>query len=375
MKVAVVHSFYSSTHPSGENAVVGMQVDALRGAGFDVRLLAKYTDCEQRRPLYSLRAAANAMNLPGPSPERELREFNPDVIHVHNQFPNWATRWLGRSTVPIVVTLHNYRLVCANGLLWRDGGVCTECPDRGSLSGLRHGCYRNSAIATFPLSVATRGGGSRSPLLRHAAAVVALNDPAREFFAIRSRGAVVTIPNFAEDFGPGLPSRVGWLYVGRLTPEKGIAGLVTQFPREAQLTVIGDGPLAGEVRGLAEASGGAVRFLGRGSREVVAAAMRAARGLIVPSLWSEGIPTVALEAISAGTPLLLSDRIAAAGLFVKAGAAVTYDPRDDWTLREAIKSVEGNQSGFGSQARAAYEDRFSSDAWVRSVRILYESVL
>ena len=119
MKIAVVHSFYSSTNPSGENLVVDAQVAALRQAGHDVLLIARHTDEEEHRPTYPLRAALSVATGFGASPVRALEQFSPDVVNLHNWFPNFGTRWLKSLKFPSVVTLHNFRTLCPIGTLYR----------------------------------------------------------------------------------------------------------------------------------------------------------------------------------------------------------------------------------------------------------------
>jgi glycosyltransferase involved in cell wall biosynthesis len=128
-RIAIVHSFYSHRTPSGENVVVQAQVDALREAGHDVELVAQCAEEREARRSYPLEAAATAASGIGPSPVRQLQRFGPDVVHVHNLFPNFGTRWLRRWRGPLVATLHNFRPVCSNGYLFRDGHVCTLCID------------------------------------------------------------------------------------------------------------------------------------------------------------------------------------------------------------------------------------------------------
>lgn len=129
MKIAVVHSFYTAGKPSGENALVRDQVRALGAAGHTVELFAAHTDELARDPLYPLRAAARVASGRGNSPLARLREFAPDVVHVHNLFPNFGRSWVRHWVGPLVATLHNYRPMCAAATLYRAGAVCTSCPD------------------------------------------------------------------------------------------------------------------------------------------------------------------------------------------------------------------------------------------------------
>ena len=165
----MVHSFYSTALPSGENRVVEDQVAALREAGHDVLLVKQDTD-DLQGALYGPRTALNVAMGGGFDPTSELKEFSPDVVHVHNLFPNISSRWIPGWQGPVVVTLHNYRAMCSNGLFFRDGQICTECSSQGVSRAIIHGCYRGSRIATLP--VALSRASSRRHFLPGATAVL-----------------------------------------------------------------------------------------------------------------------------------------------------------------------------------------------------------
>ena len=139
MKIALVHSFYRSG-PSGENAVVELQAAALSRAGHEVTVVSRSTDSLMARPLYSLEAAYRVITGRGANPLKELELLGPDVVHVHNLFPNFGDRWMFAARQPIVVTQHNFRSVCAAGILWRDGSPCELCPTVGTHHAVRNGC-------------------------------------------------------------------------------------------------------------------------------------------------------------------------------------------------------------------------------------------
>ncbi|WP_052462359.1 glycosyltransferase family 4 protein [Nigerium massiliense] len=373
MKIAVVHSFYSSASPSGENAVVRDQVQALAEAGHDVRLVARHTDEESTRPFYKLTSAVNAANGPGPSPDATLSEFQPDIVHVHNLFPNWGTQWLKKWQGRLVATVHNFRPLCSAATLWRDGDDCTECLDAGSHSALKHRCYRDSVIATAPLAFASRGRGRHQPVLRFARRLITLNDHARATYDGLARGHVLTIPNFVQPRSAPADSREGWLYVGRLTPEKGVLELIESFPAEHHLTIAGEGPLAARVRDRAENSAN-VTFVGRLSPEEVAVEMASSSGVIIPSLWAEGIPTVALEALSASAPLIISNKCLSAEQLTSGGAGRVYDPYEGRSLAVAVRAIAASSAEYQRGAESRYRLDYSPDIWLERIVRLYEEV-
>jgi glycosyltransferase involved in cell wall biosynthesis len=377
MKIAIVHSFYRSDNPSGENNVVCAQIDALKEAGHNVVVLAKHTDDLLDEPGYKYKAALTAATGHGDDPTAMLRSFNPDIVHVHNLFPNWGTRWLRRWPGPIIATLHNYRTVCANGLLWRDGHDCHLCPSTGSKASLTHACYQNSRSATLPLAISTRGRGKHSDILNHADALITLNRSAFAFYSgLLPAKKVHEIPNFAAASPRKATSRTGrWAYVGRMTEEKGIPWLLKHWPDDQELDLVGSGPIVTDIQDEALHRPN-IHFHGPKPHNEAIDLIAGAKGLIIPSLWSEGIPTVALEALSLGTPLVLSSHISAAESLTSGGAGIILNMNEHmFDLSHHLASMERNLVSMSSAARSLHQSRYSTDAWLALIGTVYSETL
>lgn len=377
MRIAVVHSFYSSSSPSGENSVVRAQVSALRKAGHTVELIDRYTDKEERTRFYKPRALLTAANIGGASPDSRLTQFNPDVVHVHNLFPNWGTQWLEKWGPKVVSTLHNFRTVCASAVLWRDGHDCSDCLEKGSLSSIRNSCYRDSRVATLPLAWATRASGSRSPILTHSAALITLNSRAFSLYQGLLPGKqMFECPNFAVDTFETAPEpATQWVYVGRLTEEKGVRWLLQNWPSKHPLTIIGTGDLEALVSHRASEPGSNITFLGKIRPEQVQAHLRKSHAILIPSLWSEGIPTVALEALQACTPIIISEKCASAEQLTSNNSGITIDPETPASLNQAMDDVMDRNHILRPSARAKYEKLFSEQAWIARITPIYRAVI
>lgn len=382
MKVAIVHSFYSSAAPSGENETVVAQHELLARSGIETRIFEQRTDVLARARAYPVEAALTVATGRGRSPLRDLLAFSPDVIHVHNLFPNWGSNWIKKCPIPVVATLHNFRTVCSSGILWRDGHDCTECITRGSHRAVRHACYRGSRIQTLPLAIATRGAGAANALLSDTDGLIVLNSGAREFMLTLVPGGIPVslIPNFAPRSGCGSnpnEARTRWLYAGRLAPEKGVTWLAENWPEEAEpLDVVGGGP---ELPALAKivASKPNVVLWGQLAPSDVREKMRRSKGLLVPSLWSEGVPTVALEALAEGTPLVISESCAAAEELTGGGkAGVVFSPDEGVTpLSDALAIVRNSHEGLKLSSLEHYKLVFSEDRWLNQMVDFYGSVI
>lgn len=373
LRIALVHSFYSSRLPSGENVVVESQAQALRDAGHEVLVLGRHTDELEVLPGYGARAATRVMTGRGGDPTRHLEAFAPDVVHVQNLFPNIGTQWLSQWHGPVVATVHNFRSVCANGLLFRDGHVCTQCPDGDRWAALRHSCYRGSRIATVPLVARNGRGIAGDPLLQRADRIVALSTYSAELlvnFGL-DQARLSTIPNFVSEVTDSVlapPEVPRWVFVGRLTQEKGFARLVEAWPDGIALDVIGVGP----ERGAAEGTG--IRILGALPRDELRRRLPHYTGLILPSeLIEGGIATTVVEAFEAGIPVIARPDTSAGRFIGETGAGLVWSERQ--SLASALAEVASAGMPLRRQARVVYEQHFTESRWCSAMERTYQLTL
>src|SRR2546429_1099631 len=238
MKIILVHNTYQQ--PGGEDAAFRNEYNLLTKAGHEVvRYVRRNHDVSH---YVSVRQLALAKRTIWASDTREefrqllLRE-RPEIVHVHNTFlmvsPSvyWACR---DANVPVIQTLHNYRLICPGGTLFRDGRVCEECVEHGVWQSVRYGCYRKSR--TYSAIVAAmltthRLLGTWSRMIDY---YLALTDFARRKFIAGGLPAdkILVKPNFVyPDPGDGNGERSYALFVGRLSPEKGLPTLLAAWAR------------------------------------------------------------------------------------------------------------------------------------------------
>jgi len=374
MRIVVVHSFYSAAQSSGENAVVLDQVTALRSGGHDVHLIARETDSVGGGWLYPVASALTAATGVGSDPCASLDVLQPDIVHVHNTFPNWGTRWTREWSGRLVTTVHNFRPVCASAILFREGHDCQACLEHPVLPAVHYRCYRESVVATVPLALASRPGGPLRTMLARSAEVVVLNPYAQTLYERVLGRQVRLVPNFVHSSEePPAASRRGWLYVGRLTEEKGIKQLLADWPEGEPLDVFGAGPLEAEIRHLAREREG-VRIRGQMGREDVVSSISSSEGLVVPSLWREGLPTTILEAMSVGRPSVVSSRVAVAGVLRDQGAAVVYTPGDPSSLAAALAHVRGHRASLEASCLSAHQAHYSQSAWLGAIEQVYSAV-
>lgn len=371
MKIALVHSFYTSKIPSGENQAVLDQYELLLRAGFDVELFASRTDVEAKEWSYAIRSAVRMSTGMGRDPSRDVDRFSPDIIHIHNLTPNYSSNWLQRASAPVVATLHNFRAVCANGLMFRDGKSCDECVQHGSSRAILHACYRGSRLQTIPIAIGTRGGASKAPLVRHAKALVALSEAANDRFVSLGlpQSKIHVIPNGARAgaWNAGdQTNRKDWLFVGRLTNEKGLRELLEIWPPEERLTVVGEGP---QREMLQSTTGPNVVWEGAISREKVRLLMLQHEGLVFPSRCFEMQPTVISEALAAGLPVLCFAGTSPAENLERLGVGFRY--QDQASLELSMSALRFLGDRVNDACEKVFRERFSEASWLRAITDLY----
>jgi glycosyltransferase involved in cell wall biosynthesis len=382
LRVLILHNRYRIA--GGEEAVVEGESARLRATpGVTVDVL-EVSNEEIAGTAQTIKAAVLApYSLAGRRLAAErIRAFRPDVVHVHNFFPTFspsvydACRSAG---VAVVQTLHNYRLVCANGLLFRAGASCTECLGRTwTLPAIRYGCYRRSRLGSAAVVAMIGAHRVRGTWAERVDRFIALTEFARGLFAERAGippEKIAVKPNAAPDAGAGDGAGGYALYVGRLAPEKGIETLLAGavIGLGMSLVVAGDGPLQPKVE--AAAGAGKLEYVGRQDPESVQRLMRGARLLVMPSLWYEGLPMVMPEAFSAGLPIAASRIGALETLIEENGNGLLFTPGDAEALASVVRRFAADRErepAMRRRARETYEALYRPDANLRRLLEIYE---
>jgi len=382
VKILLVHNFYGSTAPSGENTAYRAEAGLLRNRGHSVTEFNRHSDEILREGFIgSLRGAAGAVWNPFSlnALKRKLREVKPDIVHIHNTFPLLSPSVFYASrehNTPTVMTMHNYRIGCSAATALRKDKPCTLCLDRKSvIPALRYGCYRDSRIATLPVSAMIAFHNAINTWRTNVDAFITLTDFQREKmiqFGIPTESLFVK-PQFLE-----LPPQpIPWkerdnktVFVGRLYAAKGIHVLVEawqQMGKDApQLEVIGDGPMREQlVRSVRESGASdSVSFLGNVSREEAMKHISTAKLLVIPSLCYEGFPMVVQEAFALGVPVAASNIGSLPYLITENNNGRLFIPGDAGDIIACVKGLLADDARLrvlGEGARHDFDEKYTAE--------------
>ncbi|MEW6098329.1 MAG: glycosyltransferase family 4 protein [Pseudomonadota bacterium] len=377
-RVLIAHNSYQQR--GGEDAVVEAEAELLRSRGHAVRLLVAHNDVIVGMPRSRLAARTLWSSQTVRDFRQALVEFRPDILHVHNTFPlispsiYWAA---ARARVPVVQTLHNFRLLCPQAMLLREGRICEDCVGRLPWRGVVRRCYRGSAaqsgVLAGMISLHRALGTWGSKVDRY----IALNEFCRRKFIEGGLPAqrIVVKPNFVDFPAPEDGAREGVLFVGRLAEEKGLSTLcaAARLAPDVAVRVAGTGPQAGLLQGIPS-----VTSLGALSAAEVREAMCGAQALVMPSLWYENFPRTLVEAFACALPVIAS-RIGALAELVEDGVTgLLFEPGNAADLAAKMKWAAAHPDALmrmGQEARRRYLREFSPEVNYRRLTEIYAQVL
>jgi glycosyltransferase involved in cell wall biosynthesis len=386
MRVLLAHNFYRSSAPSGEDEVVRGEQRLLETHGFEVIPFTRHND-ELPAGLGGAIGASlsNAWSFQSVAALRALiRERRPDIAHFHNTFPQISpAAYLAcrEADVPVVQTLHNYRMFCANGLLNRGGEPCELCLGRNALPALRHSCYRDSRVATLGMVLGSTLHRARRTYQTLVDRYIVLTRFARERFVshgLPTERIVVRGNCLPVDPGVGDGNGGYALYVGRLTAEKGVATLVRAWRElpHVPLRIAGDGELRATLE--REAQGLPVEFLGRVPGAQVLELMQKATLLVIPSECYEGFPRVIVEAFATGTAVVAADIGGLGELITEGIEGLKFRPGSARDLAGCVARLWTSNSARDTQRRAnraRFEREYSPSSGLASLQDVYRQAI
>jgi glycosyltransferase involved in cell wall biosynthesis len=386
VKILFIHNRYQ--YRGGEDTTVEMEQSLLDGKGHQTKLL-EFTNDAIRSMGTRISAGLRSFYNPGSARilKEEILRFAPDVIHVHNLFFNASLSVLyeaGRAHVPVVMTIQNYRFICANALLLREDRICELCIHKTfPHEGIKYKCYRSSSLESALVTGITGVHKTLHTLDNKVARIIVPSHFLKEKLVHSSLtypgSRVLVKPNFIHDAGEAATPREDFfLFVGRLSKEKGIGALLECFLRrpDLQLVIAGDGP---EKDALLQAIRNfpSIRYIGLQPKDAILTLMRKTKALIFPSIWYEGLPLTIIEAFSTGTPVIASRLGAMAEMIVHGYNGLHFSPGDAKDLESCLQrfALSDETADLYLQARRSYEHTYHPDIHYTSIMNIYETLI
>jgi glycosyltransferase involved in cell wall biosynthesis len=307
-----------------------------------------------------------------------LKQDRPDVVHFHNLFPNLSPAVLRAAhaeRVPVVMTLHNFRLACLPATFLRDGRICEDCLGRSLWRGVAYGCYRGSHAASAALAASLELHRRIRSFERVERFLVVSAFMREKLLASGLDGAKVHVrPNFAFPVARRRGSGSYFLVLGRLAPEKGLDVLFEAWDGVGTLVVAGDGP---ERRRLESVAPPGVEFRGTVDPDAVPALLAGARALLFPSQSYEGSPRAVVEALAAGLPVVGSAIGGIPEHVEDRRSGLLVEPRDVRGWAAAIESLRDDRVAIrlGDGAFRTWRSRFGPDAALASLEAAYAEAI
>jgi glycosyltransferase involved in cell wall biosynthesis len=388
MKILIGHNHYQ-TH-GGEDAVVASEAALLRDNGENVVLYERNN--KELDGLDPLKKAVHLTRL-GHSTEvyRQLRELlrreRPHVAHFHNIFYMMTPAVYGACRdegVPVVQSLHNFRLMCVNGLFFRDGHVCEDCVARGRWEGIRHRCLRSSALMSGAVSNAVASHWRKGTWLKTVTRYIVASEFARGKYVAAGIPSekIFTKPNFLYP-DPGVRRKTAdyFLYVGRLSHEKGVEVLLEAWRSlpDVKLKILGSGPLEQKLKAFANDHKMAqVEFVGFADQSRYDAHMRGARAIVIPSVCYENFPRILAEAFAYGVPVVASRLGSLAELVEEGKTGVLIEAGNASELSRAVRWYCDNPmevERMGHYARQTFEQKYSARVNYERLMQIYQKTI
>jgi len=379
MKVAIVHSYYKSGQASGENLVVDNQFLMLQGKGYEVKLFAKYTEFEEMKWFYSLKCGFRVITGFGSNFSRDMRLYDPDIILVHNLFPNLSTRWLTKLKCKKIFFVHNFRPWCSNGFMLRKLSPCSKCLSN-PFWGTYYKCSNGNRAKSFIQSLSQLRAVDLLRQQDHGAKIVAVSEyAARTISSIESKLNVISISNFV--LNPSISTevvqhapmdQVKFVWNGRISPEKGLRQLLEIWPDEFVIDIIGSGPEEKELLHKFEDKSN-INFLGYKSNKELLGKLTGYSGLVNSSIWPEFGPMTVLESLAAGLPVIAPNSLSLSDQILQQKAGTIYDFKNKESLFLAISDIINPPPGvdYAENARELYSDIFSFETWHSKIMGLF----
>ena len=392
--ILMLHNRYQ--YAGGEDSSTLAEIEVLSQFGHKVTLIEKYNnEINEYSSLDKLNLFfQTAWNSQEYSKARSrLQEIQPHLLHVQNFFPLFSPSLHSAAkslNIPTVQHLRNFRLGCLNSYLFRNGTVCEDCVGKNPWRGVVYRCYRNSlpsSLAVWNMLTYNRWRNTWqrdvdafiTPSQFAAQKLIEIGIPQDRLYIKPN----VTSDPLSDQTIPPFPHHPTFLYVGRLSPEKGVMTLLRAWEKVAepewQLNLVGDGQQQEELKQFVrDRALSNVHFLGYQPKNQVIEAIKQSTAIVVPSQWYETFGRVVIEAFACGRPALISNLGALAELVQdhETGFLIPHNAMQNWV--EALRWSGNNlmqMEKMGKKARQVYQQKYTPEINYQQMINIYQTIL
>ena len=378
-KVLIVHNYYQI--PGGEDTVAANEKKLLEDHGHEVILYTRNNnELKEMGWLRKFFLPFTTIYNPGTARDvkRIIREQGMDIVHVHNTLhlvsPSvyYAARHCG---VPVVQTVHNFRLLCPNALFYRDGHICEDCMSKGLGCAVKHACYRGSKAQTLICVISTvihRATGIYGKI--HYICLTEFNKTKLLGLKQIRQENVFIKPNFVDSCETEQTDRSGFIFAGRLDELKGLRTLIDAWSLMGadapHLIICGTGPLEEWCADQIKKNRLNAEMKGFIPNDEVKTLIAGSKALILPTLWYEGFPMSILEAYSVGTPVICSD-LGNAGSIVEEGVTGwKFEAKVSAALAEKVNKA----TDISGSVKRVYKEKYNTEANYAELVKIYHTI-
>lgn len=384
MKILLLHNFYQ--HHGGEDTVLANEQAMLAQHGHMVESVTTSNDRISGLLAKLMIGCQTPWSQRGYAlTKKAIARFQPDIVHVHNFFPLLTPAVFeacGKTCTPVIMTLHNYRLICPGALLLRKGSICEQCVTGSAYQAIRYRCYRGSMVGTWTAARMVEFHRKHRTWHSKVDRFIALTDFARRKFIEGGlpSNKILVKPNFCAHKPIGSEGinrkRQGALFVGRLSPEKGIETLLQAWQNlSIPLRVAGNGPMWDASNHLNITS---VKMVGHLNQEQVAEEMQRAAFFIAPSECYENFPLTIAEAFAHGLPIVASRLGAFAEIVEDGKTGLHFTPGDNDDLKSKVRWMHEHPEKclqMGLNARRVYEEKYTPERNYKMLMSIYQNAI
>ena len=323
--------------------------------------------------------------------ETLLKAFRPDIAHAHNIYGRLTTSVLDvfrKHNIPVLLTLHDYKLICPSYQLLNNGNICEDCKKRRYYMAVFNKCHKDSYVASAIYALETTMNKFLGKFDKSVSFYISpsnfLKKKCIEFGMPAFR--VIHVPNFiyVDDYIPNYNFKNYLIYFGRLSHEKGILTMIKAFEllnsKGVELLIVGDGPLREQLEAEAKVRGlGNIKFLGYLANDRLLSVLAKAMASILPSEWYENGPMSVMESFAMGKPVI-GARIGGITEMIENGInGYLFEPGNPEDLAQKINlllsKTKKDVVDMGMLARKNAEEKYNAESHYHKLMRLYDKVL